>query len=33
MDNSDLRDTLEKLHQELEQIDSLDDESTSDWST
>jgi hypothetical protein len=27
MDDSDLRDTLEKLHQELEQVDSLDDES------
>jgi hypothetical protein len=27
MDDSDLRDTLEKLHQELEQTDGLDDES------
>lgn len=27
MDNSNLRDTLEKLHQELEQTDNLDDES------
>ena len=27
MDNSDLRDTLEKLHQELEQTENLDDES------
>jgi hypothetical protein len=27
MDHSELRDTLEKLHQELEQIDYLDDES------
>jgi hypothetical protein len=27
MDNSDLLDTLEKLHQELEQTEDLDDES------
>ena len=27
MDDSELRDTLEKLHQELEQTDNLDDES------
>ena len=27
MDDSELRDTLEKLHQELEQTDDLDDES------
>ena len=27
MDDTELRDTLEKLHQELEQTDSLDDES------
>lgn len=27
MDNSDLLDTLEKLHQELEQTENLDDES------
>jgi conjugal transfer/entry exclusion protein len=27
MENSDLRDTLEKLHQELEQTENLDDES------
>jgi uncharacterized membrane protein YccC len=26
MDDSDLRDTLEKLHQELEQTENLDDE-------
>ena len=27
MDDSELRDTLEKLHQELEKIDNLDDQS------
>ena len=27
MDDSELRDTLEKLHQELEQTDNLDDDS------